>query len=229
MTNCPDIQEDVSLWVDGELDPSQADKLEKHLGSCAGCAALYEDLKSIRVGVESLEPIEPPARVWTSLRSQLLANGLVHSKPKEPLWARILPKSFPVLKPAWSSAILALFLVVSSLVIYDLTNRSPVGPDPIAVTSHQEALTEELRKAEANYRTAIEALRASSQKKLEHLDPTLAQIFNDNLATMDYYLNECKRAVEASPQNPLAHRYLLAAYQKKVELMQTILTSNSLL
>jgi hypothetical protein len=104
-----------------------------------------------------------------------------------------------------------------------------VGPDPIAVTSHQEALSEELRKAEANYRTAIEALRASSQKKLEHLDPTLAQIFNDNLATMDYYLNECKRAVEASPQNPLAHRYLLAAYQKKVELMQTILTSNSLL
>jgi hypothetical protein len=46
---------------------------------------------------------------------------------------------------------------------------------------------------------------------------------------MDYYLNECKRAVENSPQNPLAHRYLLAAYQKKVELMQTILTSDSLL
>ena len=99
----------------------------------------------------------------------------------------------------------------------------------MVATSHQEDLTEELRKAEANYRAAIEALSASSRKKLEGLDPVLAQVFHDNLATMEYYLNECKRAVENSPQNPLAHRYLLAAYQKKVELMQTILTSDSLL
>ncbi len=226
---CPDIREDVSLCVDGELDLSQAEKLEKHLGTCAECAAFYEDLKSIREGVGTLEPIEPPERVWTSLRSQLAAEGLIRSMPKEPFWAGILPKSFPVLKPAWSGAIVALFLVVSSLLVYDLRNRPLVGPDPIAVTSHQEVLIQELRKAEANYRTAIEALSASSQKKLEQLDPTLAQIFNDNLATMDYYLNECKRAVETSPQNPLAHRYLLAAYQKKVELMQTILTSDSLL
>ena len=231
MLKCPDIQEEVSLWVDAELDPSQAEKLEEHLRTCAECTAFYEDLKSIRVGVEALETTEPPERVWTSLRSQLLAEGLIHPDPKESFWTSILPKNFPALKPAWSGAILAVFLVVSSLLVYDLTTQSPVEPNAIAIpiTSHQEALLKELRKAEANYQKAIDALSASSQRKLEDLDPTLAQIFNDNLATMDYYLNECKQAVENSPQNPLAHRYLLAAYQKKVELMQTILTSDSLL
>ena len=229
MINCPDAQEDVSLWMDGELDPSQAEMVGKHIKSCAECAAFYQDLRSIREGVERLELFDPPEHIWTSLRLQLSDEGLIRSKPRGTFWAAFLPKHFPNLKPAWSGAILALFLGLGSLLVYDLTTRSPVVPDPMVVTSHQEDLTEELRKAEANYRAAIEALSASSRKKLEGLDPVLAQVFHDNLATMDYYLNECKRAVENSPQNPLAHRYLLAAYQKKVELMQTILTSDSLL
>ena len=229
MINCPDAQEDVSLWMDGELDPSQAETVENHIKSCAECAAFYQDLRSIRKGVERLELFDPPEHIWTGLRLQLVDEGLIRSKPRGAFWAAFLPKHFPNLKPAWSGAILALFLGVSSLLVYDLTTRSPVVPDPMVVTSHQDALTEELNKAEANYRAAIEALSASSRKKLEGLDPVLAQVFHDNLATMDYYLNECKQAVENSPQNPLAQRYLLAAYQKKVELMQTILTSDSLL
>lgn len=229
MINCPDIQEDVSLWVDGELDPSRAETVERHLESCAVCTAFHQDLNAIRQGVEKLEPIEPPERLWKSIRFQLEAEGRIRSTPKESFWVAILPKGLPALKPAWSGAILALFLGIGSLLVYDLTTRSPLVPDPAASTSHQEAVLEELQRAEANYRAAIEALSASSRKKLAGLDPALAQVFHDNLATMDYYLNECKRAVEDSPENPLAHRYLLAAYQKKVELMQTIVTSDSLL
>lgn len=229
MISCTDIREEISSWVDGELDPSRVETVEKHLESCAGCAAFRQDLNSIREGVEGLEPLDPPEHLWTNLRFQLEAEGLIRSKPKESFWAAILPKRLPDLKPAWSGAIVALFLGIGSLLVYDLTTRSPVVPIPAASTSHQEAVLEELRRAEANYRAAIEALSSSSRKKLEGLDPVLAQVFHDNLATMDYYLNECKRAVENSPQNPLAHRYLLAAYQKKVELMQTIVTSDSLL
>lgn len=229
MIHCRDIQEDISLWVDGELDPSRSEAVERCLDSCAACAAFYQDLNSIRQGVERLEPIDPPEHLWTSLRLQLEAEGLIRSRPRESFWAAVLPRRFPDLKPAWSGAILVLFLVAGSLLVHDWTTRSPLVPDPAVSASHQEALIEELRKAEANYRAAIEALSASSRKKLEGLDPVLAKVFHDNLATMDYYLNECKRAVEDSPQNPLAHRYLLAAYQKKVELMQTIVTSDSLL
>lgn len=229
MIDCADVREEVSLWMDGDLDPSRAETVEKHLESCAGCAAFRQDLNSIRQGVEGLEPLDPPEHLWTNLRLQLEAEGLIRSKPRESFWAAILPKRLPHLKPAWSGAILALFLGIGSLLVYDLTTRSPVVPVPSASTSHQEAVLEDLRRAEANYRAAIEALSASSRKKLEGLDPVLAQVFHDNLATMDHTLNECRRAVENSPQNPLAHRYLLAAYRKKVELMQTIVTSDSLL
>lgn len=86
----------------------------------------------------------------------------------------------------------------------------------------------EVQKAESHYQKAIEALSEASQRKLDSVDPALAQIFNDNLATMDYYLKECKEAVQTNPDNPLIHRYLLTAYQKKVELLQTIVSSDSL-
>jgi hypothetical protein len=162
--------------MDGELDPSQAETVGKHIKSCAECAAFYQDLRSIREGVERLELFDPPEHVWTSLRLQLSDEGLIRSKPRGAFWAAFLPKHFPYLKPAWSGAILALFLGAGSLLVYDLTTRSPVVPDPMVATSHQEDLTEELRKAEANYRAAIEALSASSRKKLEGLDPVLAGV-----------------------------------------------------
>ena len=60
------------------------------------------------------------------------------------------------------------------------------------------------------------------------LDPAMAQILNDNLATMDYYVKECQEAVKNSPDNPLVHRYLLTAYQKKIEIMQSIVNSDVL-
>ena len=109
MINCPDAQEDVSLWMDGELDPSQAETVGKHIKSCAECAAFYQDLRSIREGVERLELFDPPEHIWTSLRLQLSDEGLIRSKPREAFRAAFLPKHFPYLKPAWSGAILALF------------------------------------------------------------------------------------------------------------------------
>ena len=36
MIDCADVKEDVSLWMDGELDPSRAEAVEKHLESAPG-------------------------------------------------------------------------------------------------------------------------------------------------------------------------------------------------
>lgn len=229
MISCADIQIDISSWVDEELNASRTATVEKHLESCAKCAAFHQDLQSIREGVKGLEPLDPPEKLWTSLRFQLETEGLIRDKSKKSFWSMLLDRRFPDLKPAWSGAILALLLGFGSFLVYDFKTRLPLVLNPVASTSHQEVLHEELNKAENNYRAAIEALSVSSQKTLEELDPLLAKVFQDNLATMDHYLTECKQAVGNNPKNPLAHRHLLAAYKKKVELMQTIATFDSLL
>ena len=227
--NCIDIQEALSSWLDQSLDNVQVEKLDRHMETCPDCSNFFKDLKIIRQSTQLLDPIEPPQKIWRDLQLQLLSEAHIQPGSQESFWVRYLPKGFPTLKSAWGTAILGLFLISSSFLLYDWLPEPHLEPTFTGLMSHEEVLIKELKKAESNYQLAINALRLGTQRRLESLDPTLAQVFKDNLATMDYYLNECKQAIKNSPQNPLAHRYLLAAYQKKVELMQTVLTSDSLL
>ncbi len=142
---------------------------------------------------------------------------------------RAIPhKSLPLvdvsrLKPASAAAIAAFAFTACFYFLYPTLSRwedsAPVPPEVVAL--------KELKKAEWNYQQAIEALKEVSQSKLESLDPALARILNDTLATLDYSINECNDAAQKSPGDLLVHRYLLAAYQQKAELMQNIIDSDS--
>jgi hypothetical protein len=128
------------------------------------------------------------------------------------------------LKPALTGAIVTLVLVgTSHFLATRHFNRSPE-----TTVSTDTMVLAEIHKAELHYQQAIEALAEMSQKRLEALDPQIAQIFSDNLATMDYYLSQYKEVARTNPDNALVHRYLLTAYQKKVELLETIVNSDSL-
>ena len=142
---------------------------------------------------------------------------------------RVIPhKSLPLfevsrLKLTFAGAIAATLFLGCFYFLYPTLSRWKNSPK---VPLELMALAE-LKKAEYNYQQAIEALKEVSQSKLESLDPELARIFNDNLATLDYYIDECNDTIQKTPKNALVHHYLLAAYEKKVELMQNIINSDS--
>jgi anti-sigma factor RsiW len=43
---CRETLENVSAYLDGELDRATCDTIERHSRACPGCAALVEDLRS---------------------------------------------------------------------------------------------------------------------------------------------------------------------------------------
>jgi hypothetical protein len=217
---CIEMQSRISDWVDG--GPVGAD-LESHLKVCRACAAFHEDVVALKESSGALGFAEPPSRLWASLRTQLVSEGLIRAEAKLGFWQRLFPAALmPGLKPAFGGAILALLL--STTVFYFYTQR---GSQEAKVTSEAQVF-QELQQAELHYQKAIEALSEVSKRKIDTLDPAMAQILNDNLATMDYYVKECQEAVKNSPDNPLVHRYLLTAYQKKIEIMQSIVNSDVL-
>lgn len=223
--NCSEIQVKISEWIDEGLQPPEQAEIKRHLALCQFCSVVYEDLNLIRKSAKALEELEPPDRVWVGLRSQLLSEGLIRQPARIAFWEKILPGFQSFLKPALSGAIVALILAGISYFYFSTRSGKSGYSDPDA---REIAVFQQLQQAESHYQQAIQALDEVSHQKLNTLDPALAQIFQDNLATMDYYLNECREVVKSEPENPLAHRYLLAAYQKKVELMQTIVNSDSL-
>jgi len=218
---CIEIQAKISDWVDGDVADGY---LQSHLKVCPACSAFHQDIVALKEGAGSLDLAEPPSRLWANLQSQLVSEGFIKiPEEKRSLLQRLFPGiSMPSLKPAMGGAILALLL--STTVFYFYSQR---GTQEVKVSSEAQVF-QELRQAESHYQKAIEALTEVSKRKIETLDPAMAQILNDNLATMDYYVKECQDAVKSSPDNPLVHRYLLTAYQKKIEIMQSIVNSDVL-
>ncbi|MCI0419481.1 MAG: hypothetical protein L0312_09710 [Acidobacteria bacterium] len=218
---CVEMQSKISDWVDG--GPAEA-QIETHLKVCQACSDFYQDIQAIKDASSSLGFMEPPSRLWANIQEQLVSEGLMKTQEeKQSFWPRLFPAGLmPGLKPAFSGAILA--LILSTSVFYFYTQR---GHQEAKVSTEAQVF-QELKQAELHYQQAIEALSEVSKRKIETLDPAMAQILNDNLATMDYYVKECQDAVKNSPDNPLVHRYLLTAYQKKIEIMQSIVNSDVL-
>ena len=221
--NCSDIKHKISDWLDGGLVLSEESSVQAHLKICSDCSVFYEEIRIIKINARNLDPLEPPSHLWANLQAQLIAEEMVKGQERLSFWERFLPlRIVQNLKPALSGAILALILAGSFFYIYQRHH-----PDENIVSSETEVIRE-LRQAETHYQKAIQALNEDSRRKIETLDPAMAQILNDNLATMDYYLKECNDAVQSNPDNPLVHRYLLTAYQKKIEIMQSIVDSDIL-
>lgn len=220
---CSEVQFMISEQIDGARFGHES-TIEQHMRACRNCASFYQDVQSIKEASSRLDPVEPPSRIWADLRNQLVSEGLIKAQQeKKSLWEKLFPAGLWLgLKPAMSGAIVALILSTSVFYFY-----SRYGKEQNTV-SPEAAVFQELRQAELHYQKAIEALSEVSQRKIESMDPAMAQILNDNLATMDYYVKECQEAVKNSPDNPLVHRYLLTAYQKKIEIMQSIVNSDVL-
>ena len=45
--NCHEIRENLSAWLDGELDPELTSLVGEHLESCGECRQLLEELREV--------------------------------------------------------------------------------------------------------------------------------------------------------------------------------------
>lgn len=88
--------------------------------------------------------------------------------------------------------------------------------------SDDELLTQQIAKATHEYQGAIRLLERTIAQRKTALDEGTIKQFEGSLAMIDASIAASRQAMQAHPNDPTAARYLLAAYSKKVELMQEI-------
>ncbi len=70
--DCERCTEDISAYMDGELDAGLAQQLESHLAGCRACAQEFQGLKASAVFVESHAPeLELRPQVWHNVRARI--------------------------------------------------------------------------------------------------------------------------------------------------------------
>lgn len=93
---------------------------------------------------------------------------------------------------------------------------------PSKPLSDQEMLNQQIARAEHEYQNAIKMLDRAISKRQDSLDPDLFKQYQSSLALIDDSIAKSRRALQERPSDLAAGQFLLAAYAKKVELMQDI-------
>jgi len=183
-----------------------------HLEACERCRNLLADFEAIQSSAADLdaEMPEPPERIWVSLRSQLLSEGLIHEPAAEPegFFAQLISW---VPRPALAGAYLGVLLLAAILVgVRGRIGTSEFGP--VAVNgAEMTALRETLRAAERETAGVVTAFH-----------PDVTSTLRKDLVLVDNVIAMCEKKVREEPQNTLAREYLLGAYQQKADLLATI-------
>jgi hypothetical protein len=176
-----------------------------HLAGCSACQNLVEDLTAI-VATAHLLPaeIEPPARVWTSLRAQLEEEGIIQPAAAErgSWW-----HGFSDVFRSRVMATAAVGMLVIAAVALQIEHPAPATE---ARNVYDDAATV-LNADEANL----------SQMQLggSVVDVSLRQ----NLDIVNKFIADCEQRMKEEPRDDLAREYLTGAYQQKAELLSAMM------
>jgi hypothetical protein len=207
---CNEFRQVSSEWMEGEHSPAAA----SHMEACARCRALIADLEMIR-HAGSLFPLEePPARVWTAIKSQLQKEGLIRTL-RPAWWERFA--SFGTLRPALAGVYLTVVIAGAIALSTHVSTTSRSTDQAVWLQRTQNSmnpLAAELSTAETK---ALPALHAE--------DTDVTATLNRNLAIVDNLISMCEKSVREDPQNEMTRDYLYTAYQQKASLLATMAES----
>jgi len=88
--------------------------------------------------------------------------------------------------------------------------------------SEEELIRQQIARTEREYVSAIRMLGRAIAKRKDTIDPSALAQFESSLALIDQSIDKSREALRARPGDPSAGQYLLAAYARKVELMQEV-------
>ena len=100
-TACAIYEADLVLLHYGDLSGTDREKLESHLGSCAGCAGYIRELATLLP--LTVKSDEPPQEFWQNY-SRELRGKLDDVGAKKSWWRDLLPAFPPSYVPAFATA-----------------------------------------------------------------------------------------------------------------------------
>ncbi len=224
MNTCQEINERLSLFIDGALDPRDRAAVAAHLDTCEACRGVVRDLERVRAAARQLGPIAPPDHVWLEVAGQI---RLDQSPPSgdtiAPLAAAPAARSRGALAQ-WIG--LAAALVLITLGAY-VVMRAPAPDAPAgnaAATGSVESVSEQLRLAMEHYEQAIAELEKLATSDTGSLDPFVAATLQQNIRAIDQAIAESRTALSDNPESQPARESLFEALRRKVGVLQTTVT-----
>ncbi|HVN08556.1 MAG TPA: hypothetical protein VMV61_06265 [Patescibacteria group bacterium] len=202
---CEEFDLHAAQWLEGERTPEAAG----HLQSCTRCSTRMADLELIVSAAATLPELDPPERIWTSLRNELEREGVFRER-----------KTFAERIREWLPAAPRTALATAAISVLALL---------LLVTPRSSELQPIQQAADWGARwnlTRVNAQLASGEALADHdvhlRDPQVVESYHHSLALVDNVIGECQQKMSEDPNDELARQYLATAYQQKAELLNAL-------
>lgn len=206
------VQSQLSLYVDGQLDAAERAAVAAHLEGCDACRGVARDLERVRSAARSLGPMTPPDHVWLEVAGQIhLSTGRKTDRPAAPRRAALRQ---------WIGLAAALVVITIGAYFFLRATPAPTAPGNAKADDPVQAIAEDLALATQHYEKAISQLDELAKSSGGALDPTIAQVLQQNLAAVDKAIDESRGAVKSTPDNVTARESLIEALRRKVDVLQ---------
>jgi hypothetical protein len=181
-----------------------------HLKQCENCRSMAADLEAITAMARELSvpDEEPPARVWTQLRAQLVEEGIIrtpefqHAETAHSGWfAGALSW---MRRPVMVAAYAAVMVVVAGVTWLHYQNVDDPNQFPQSAVAAQNNLNK---------------LEAQTMGDLQTIDPDANVKLRADLKIVNDFIAVCEKAVREQPKDETARQYLYGAYQQKSRLL----------
>jgi len=204
---------------------------EAHVASCDSCRHLIEDFSAILAVAEKLpSEVEPPIRVWVSLRNQLEVEGIIKTPAElrataQSSWWDSLTKILG--GRALATAAVGLVIVVAAVIQIGGDRRGgqvakssqeagvAASPAPIVMSEPLAETGQTLRQEEQN----LPMVQNADFSNQDSVDISLRQ----NLVSLNQFIEDCRRRLKEHPNDELAREYLSVAYQQKAQLLSAMM------
>lgn len=92
---CEHVREQLTAYLDGDLDPDRGTVVRGHLRTCDACRKVSEQEAVLRDGLRALPTVDPPTHLWANIQAELATAEIAESK--RPAWKRALARWTPAL------------------------------------------------------------------------------------------------------------------------------------
>ncbi len=221
----------LSAYLDEELDGAARARMESHLPGCSECTVLLADLRAIVAAAPAYSGRAPSQDLWSRIERRLGGPDVISIETVRPS-ARA-----PVRRFGWRELIAASIVMTGvgggAVYLALQTGRSDPGSRPLAHSASPASPAavnpEDSRAAayaEQTYDSAVRDLEQVLQAGRSRLDTATVRSVEESLRKIDSAIAEAKAAIQRDPANEYLNRQIAANMRRKLNLLRV--TTNAI-
>jgi hypothetical protein len=216
---CRTVRISLSDYVDGQPSLSGGNEMrniEDHLASCPSCRSLQLELNEIKTAARELPLRTPPRALWTRIVNEIEIEQVAVAAKVQPvsgLWGRLTSFRFTFSLPQMAG-VAALAVVLITVTVLNFRGQN----SEMDFTRLQSALIRE----EMTKKAEIDRKMAAIEERKANWDPAFRADFERQLNRIEESIKQCRKNLEASPNDLNQVQRMLDLYEEKRQLLEDV-------